>query len=292
MAAGFEERIIATADGLALYARDYAPREPATGLPVVCLHGLTRNSRDFEAIAPRIAACGRRVIAPDMRGRGRSANDPDPAHYAPPVYAQDVIALLQALSVPKAVFIGTSMGGVIIMVLAALAPDRVAAAVLNDVGHKLAPEGLQRIASYVGRARAAASWGEAADIMRVINGVAFPRRVADRVFWETFARRTFREREDGTLELDYDPAIALAFAAAPADAPPADMTPLFQALTTKPVLSMRGAVSDLLSPAIIAEMRALMPDLEAVEIADIGHAPMLDEPQAWEALLDFLARVE
>ena len=103
---GFEERVIATIDGLALYARDYAPLEPANGLPVICLHGLTRNSRDFEIVAPRIAALGRRVVCPDMRGRGKSANDPDPAHYVPAVYAQDVIAVMDKLSIPKAVFIG------------------------------------------------------------------------------------------------------------------------------------------------------------------------------------------
>src|SRR5262249_40856823 len=112
----FEERVIATIDGLALYARDYAPQLPETGLPVVCLHGLTRNSRDFEVIAPRVASLGRRVIAPDMRGRGHSANDPDPAHYMPAVYAQDVLTLLDALGIPKAVFVGTSMGGIITMV--------------------------------------------------------------------------------------------------------------------------------------------------------------------------------
>src|SRR4029079_16957032 len=120
---GFEERIVETVDGLTIYACDYAPLAPVTGLPVICLHGLTRNSRDFEVVAPRIAALGRRVIAPDMRGRGKSANDPDPAHYVPAVYAQDVVKLMDALSVPKAVFVGTSMGGLITMVLSAIAPD-------------------------------------------------------------------------------------------------------------------------------------------------------------------------
>src|SRR5262249_58796830 len=115
--AGFEEHVVATMDGLALYSRDYAPQLPETGLPVVCLHGLTRNSRDFEVIAPRIAALGRRVIAPDMRGRGRSANDPDPAHYVPTVYAQDVVALLDKLEIPRPVFLGTSMGGIITIVV-------------------------------------------------------------------------------------------------------------------------------------------------------------------------------
>jgi pimeloyl-ACP methyl ester carboxylesterase len=148
---GFEERIIGTVDGLALYARDYAPLLPETGLPVICLHGLTRNSRDFEVVAPRIAALGRRVVAPDMRGRGKSANDPDPAHYVPAVYAQDVLALMDRFEMPKAVFVGTSMGGLITMMLATVAPDRIAASVLNDVGPRLDAQGLARIASSPGR---------------------------------------------------------------------------------------------------------------------------------------------
>jgi pimeloyl-ACP methyl ester carboxylesterase len=287
---GFEERIVATADGLALYARDYPALAPVTGLPVLCLHGLTRNSRDFEVIAPRIAACGRRVIVPDTRGRGNSANDPDPAHYNPAIYAQDMIALLDKLGVARAVFLGTSMGGIVTLVTATLAPDRIAAAILNDIGTHISPEGVARIGSYVGRMQAVGSWREAAAAIRAVNGAAHPGRLEDDGFWDTYARRTFRAREDGMLELDYDPQIAIGFAAA-ADAPPADLSPLFQALAVKPVLSVRGALSDLLSPETVAKMRALKPDLETVEIDDVGHAPTLEEPQAWEALLSFLAKV-
>ncbi len=288
---GFEERIVATVDGLSLYARDYAPLAPATGLPVICLHGLTRNSRDFEIIAPRIAALGRRVIAPDMRGRGQSANDPDPAHYVPAVYAQDVLALLDALRVPRAVFLGTSMGGLITMVVAALAPDRIAASVLNDIGPRLSKEGIARIASYVGRVQPLPSWDAAHAAVRAVAGAAFPERLDDDVFWAAFARRTFRELETGQVQADYDPHIALAFAES-ADAPPADLTPLFQTLAAKPMLSVRGALSDLFSVETLAYMRALKPDLASVEVSNIGHAPMLDEPEAWDALLDFLACVE
>ncbi len=288
---GFEERIVATADGLTLYARDYPALAPATGLPVLCLHGLTRNSRDFEVVAPRIAACGRRVIVPDTRGRGKSANDPDPTHYNPAIYAQDTIALLDKLGVAKAVFLGTSMGGVITMVTAALAPDRIAAAILNDIGTHLSPEGIARIGGYVGRTRVLESWREAAEAIRAVNGAAHPGRLDDDGFWEIFARRTFRERDDGALELDYDPQIAIGFAAA-ADAPPADLSPLFQALAAKPILSLRGGLSDLLSPETVARMRALKPDLESAEVEDVGHAPTLEEPQAWDAILGFLAKVE
>jgi pimeloyl-ACP methyl ester carboxylesterase len=288
---GFEERIVATIDGLALYARDYAPLMPSAGLPVICLHGLTRNCRDFDVIAPRIAALGRRVIAPDMRGRGKSANDPDPAHYVPAVYAQDVIALMDKLAIPKAVFIGTSMGGLIAMVVAALAPARIAASVLNDIGPTLGAEGLARIAAYVGRVEPAPSWTHASEVCRSIAGPAYPDRLDDERFWEHFARRSFREREDGQIEADYDPHIALAFAEN-ADAPAPDLTPLFQALAAKPILLVRGAISDLCTPEALEHMRTLKPDLASVEVPNVGHAPWLDEPEAWDALLDFLARAE
>lgn len=289
---GFEERVIATIDGLALYARDYAPLEPANGLPVICLHGLTRNSRDFEIVAPRIAALGRRVVCPDMRGRGKSANDPDPAHYVPAVYAQDVIAVMDKLSIPKAVFIGTSMGGIITMVLATIAPDRVGASVLNDVGPKIAVQGLARIASYVGRTQPVASWREAAEAVRSIVGSAYPERLDDDAFWLAFARRTFHEREDGLIETDYDPHIALAFADFNEEAPPPDLTPFFPALAQKPMLSVRGAISDLFGADVVDAMRAVKPDLETVTVENVGHAPMLDEPETWDALLNFLAKVE
>lgn len=289
---GFEERIIATIDGLALYARDYPPLLPETGLPVICLHGLTRNSRDFEVIAPRIAALGRRVIAPDMRGRGQSANDPDPAHYVPAVYAQDVLKLMDALDIPRAVFVGTSMGGLIMMVIATIAPDRIAASVLNDVGPRLSTAGLGRIASYVGRSQPVSSWAEAAEVVRAINGAAFPERADDDAFWLRAARRTFRERDDGQLETDYDPHIALAFADFDQDATPPDLTPLFQALSAKPVLSIRGDLSDILTPEAVAHMKSINPKLETAAIENVGHAPALDEPEAWDAILDFLAKAD
>jgi pimeloyl-ACP methyl ester carboxylesterase len=227
-----------------------------------------------------------------MRGRGRSANDPDPAHYVPVVYAQDVVKIMNDLDAPRAVFIGTSMGGLITLVIAATAPDRIAASVLNDVGPQLNPAGLSRIATYVGNVQPVDTWAEAAERVRATNGNAFPGRVDDETFWLAAARRTFRERDDGRLELDYDPHIALAFADYDSDAPPADLTPYFTALAAKPLLSVRGALSDILTEAGVAHMRSVAPNVEAVTVEGVGHAPTLDEPDAWDALLDFLAKVE
>jgi pimeloyl-ACP methyl ester carboxylesterase len=289
---GYEERIIATVDELALYARDYPPLEPATGAPVICLHGLTRNSRDFEIIAPRMAALGRRVIVPDMRGRGKSANDPDPAHYVPAVYAQDVLKLMNDLGIAKAVFIGTSMGGLITLVIAATTKDRIAASVLNDVGPKVNTSGLSRIASYVGNVQPVATLQEAAAAVRSTNGAAFPDRLDDDAFWLAFARRTFRARDDGQFELDYDPHIALAFADFDPNAPAPDLMPYFQMLAQTPVLSVRGEHSDILTAESAAAMLAASDNVEAITVQGRGHAPALDEPDAWDAILDFLARVE
>ena len=289
---GYEERIIATVDDLALYARDYPPLEPVTGLPVICLHGLTRNSRDFEIIAPRIAALGRRVIVPDMRGRGKSSNDPDPAHYVPAVYAQDVLKLMDQLGIPKAVFIGTSMGGLITLVIAATTQGRIAASVLNDVGPQVNTSGLSRIASYVGNVQPVATIQDAAEAIRSTNGAAFPDRLDDDAFWIAFARRTHRERDDGQFELDYDPHIALAFADFDPDAPAPDLMPYFQRLAKTPVLSLRGEHSDILTPDGVDRMRTAGDTIEPITVEGIGHAPQLDEPDAWDAILDFLARVE
>lgn len=283
----FEDRMLRVGENLRIHVRDYPAAAPETGAPVICLHGLTRNVADFELVAPRIAALGRRVIAMSMRGRGRSDRDPDPANYTPPVYVQDVLQALDMLGAQRAVFLGTSMGGIITMLLAAGAPDRVAAAILNDIGPVLDPRGLARIAGYVGRGQPVADWEAAADAIAAINGPAFPNERDNREFWRTFARRTFRAHE-GKVETDYDPMIALAFADPPAA--PADLSPVFQALAPKPVLVVRGAISDLLSEEGVAGMRALKPDLHVALVPNVGHAPTLEEPEAWDAILDFLAR--
>jgi pimeloyl-ACP methyl ester carboxylesterase len=271
-----------TAEGLVLHARDYAAASGPARAPVVCLHGLTRNARDFEDLAPRLAAQGRRVLALDFRGRGASAWDPDPAQYVPATYADDVLALIDALGIGRAVFIGTSLGGLVTLVIAAKRPCAIAAAVLNDIGPEIAPEGLARIGSYTGQVAPVAGWAAAADYARRINEVAFPHYGADD--WVRFARRLFKD-QDGRPVLDYDPAIAQAFRPPPGDPPPpADLWPLFEALARQPLLTIRGETSDILSPAIADRMRAAAPQMAYAEIPGIGHAPMLDEPSALAAI--------
>lgn len=286
--ADFAERRWTSPDGLALYARDYVGRDGEQRLPVLCLHGFTRNSADFEDLAPVIAATGRRVIAMDMRGRGRSARDPNPGHYHPKHYARDVLGFLAALDVPMAVFLGTSMGGLTTLTVALLRPKAIAAAILNDVGPAVDPAGIKRIQSYVGQAPVVRTWADAADYARATNGVALPDYGDED--WARMARRIFRDGPDGPV-LDYDPAIATA--ARPANR----ITSLiawfaFRRLATRvPTLLIRGEHSDILSAAIAARMQRKAPALQLAVIAGVGHAPTLAEPESLEAIQSFLASV-
>ncbi|HVU31111.1 MAG TPA: alpha/beta hydrolase, partial [Sphingomicrobium sp.] len=184
----YRDGYLTVADGLRLHYRDYPGPEGRT--PLLCLHGLTRNSRDFAELAERHSK-DRRVIALDFRGRGLSDYDPLPARYTPIVYAGDVIQLLDQLHVASAVFVGTSLGGLVTMMTAVTAPQRIRAAILNDVGPDVAPGGIERILSYVGKDRRFASWDEAADAIATNNAGAFERYTHDE--WVRMARRNCRE---------------------------------------------------------------------------------------------------
>ncbi len=279
----FTDRWTTSAEGLRLYARDY----PAAGggLPVICLHGLTRNSADFEDVAPWLAGMGRRVVVPDVRGRGRSDRDPDPARYNPAVYAGDVIGVLDALQIERAVFVGTSMGGLITMMAALTAPGRVAAAVLNDVGPELSLAGLTRIGGYVGQAGVFANWGEVAANARRSNAIAFPDYQDED--WDRFARRIAARNEAGDLVLAYDPAISAAIQPA-LEAP--NLWPLFEPLAVgRPVLMVRGELSDILDDGIAARTAERTPQVRQAVVPGVGHAPMLTEPAARDAIAAFLA---
>jgi pimeloyl-ACP methyl ester carboxylesterase len=279
------DRTWTSADGLTLYARDHAPGSGPAKLPVVCIHGLTRNSRDFEIVAPRIASQGRRVLSLDIRGRGCSDRDPNPDNYQVGVYAADVAALMDQSGISRAVFIGTSMGGLITMTLAMLRPELIGGAVLNDIGPEVAAAGIARIASYVGGAPSVSNWAQATAYVREINGEALPGLTeAD---WERFARRVFRD-DHGVFSLDYDPAISQAFKVPPAQAP--DLWPLFKSLAAdRPLLLVRGETSDILDVEIAARMAQTAPHMQRIDVGGVGHAPTLEEPAAAAALDAFLA---
>ncbi len=276
-----------SADGLKLYARDYACTDPAIESPqlLLCMHGLTRNSADFARLAARLRD-RYRVVAVDVRGRGRSDYDSNSANYNPAVYAQDMLLLLDELGADKAILCGTSMGGLMSLVMAALQGQRVSAMILNDIGPEVDQRGLERIKAYFGKARPVGSWEEAAAQVREVNGAAFPEYTD--TDWMSFARALYRE-EGGVPVLAYDPAISEPVAEDDAAAVPADLWPLFAACATIPMLVIRGELSDILAPGCVQSMHAKKPDLQSVEIPGRGHAPSLDEPAAIAAIDSFLA---
>lgn len=269
-------------DGLHLFYRDYSGS--ADRPPLVCLHGLTRNSRDFDGFAQRYASRFR-IIAPDFRGRGLSNPDPLPARYLPPTYASDVIELLDRLRIKQAVFVGTSLGGLVTMLVAGIRPDLIQAAILNDVGPVLEQGGLERIRTYVGKPMRFGSWDEAADYVADING----RMPASKSHtdWIEAARRLCTEA-DGDIVFSYDMAIAIPFNQ-PGGDDIVDMWPLFRELGKKPLLIIRGANSDLLSAEAAEEMLRAAPGSELVTVPHVGHAPELTEPAAVSGVDAFLA---
>lgn len=275
---------------LALYARDYAGSGGPARCPVVCIHGLTRNSGDFEDVAPWIAAQGRRVIAVDVRGRGRSERDPDPRRYNPAVYAADMLKLLDDAGIARAVFVGTSMGGIITMAIAMKRLRCIAAAVLNDVGPMIAMAGLTRIKGYVGKGPQVESWDDAAAYIKSINEVAFPANTMED--WHRWARRTFRADAEGRIRLDYDPQIAAMVQGAKLKPTSLMAKLLYRRLArNRPTLLIRGGNSDIVGPEEASYMRRAAPQLRYAEVPGVGHAPMLTEPAAQAALADFLATV-
>lgn len=283
-AARFRDGFFTVRDGLRLHFRDYPG--PHDQPPLLCLPGLTRNARDFEAFAERWSP-RYRVLTVDFRGRGQSEFDPDPRRYMPLTYAHDVIALLDHLGIADAIFVGTSLGGLVTMLMAALDEDRIAATILNDVGPELEEGGLARIRTYVGKDQRFADWSELARAVAA-SGRGLPRHYGDED-WLRAARRLGRQ-ENGELRFDYDMAIAEPFGTE-GPAPKVDMWPLFRGLAKRPLLVIRGSESDLVGAAAIARMRGEAPGGMFVEVPGVGHAPDLDEPAALSAVEAFLARV-
>jgi len=276
------DRHYASADGLRLYYRDY-PTDAAGRLPVLCMPGLTRNCRDFESTALRLQST-RRVLTPDLRGRGRSQHDPNWRNYHPGTYLADLALLLADAGVPRVVLFGTSLGGILSMLVAATAPQVPAAVILNDIGPEVDPAGAQRISSYVGRHAPVHNWVDAAAQMREMYQVAMPD--AEASDWMAFARRSYTE-VDGVPRLDVDPGIGEAVRAAPAGAAP-DLWPAYAALRPLPALAIRGELSDVLSHATFDRMVREKPDLRRVTVARRGHPPLLDEPECVAAIDAFL----
>lgn len=290
MSEKFATQKVRVRDGLALHVRHY-PSPGSRLRPVLCLPGLTRNGRDFEVIAEalsdRQSAAPRAVFTLDFRGRGQSDFDADARNYTVPVEAHDVIDVVTALGLHGAAVIGTSRGGLVAMVMAAIQPTALGPVVLNDIGPVIEREGLMRIAGYAGRTPLPSSWAEAASIVRDIDQRQFPLVTPDG--WQRLARQRFNER-DGRPAPGYDKGLASSISVL--DGPVPALWPQFEALKAMPVLVLRGALSDLLSAATVAEMAQRHPGLAAMTVAGEGHAPLLQDTTTISAIARFLAATD
>jgi pimeloyl-ACP methyl ester carboxylesterase len=265
-----------------IWGRDNAP------LTLLCLHGLTRNGADFGALAQRLAA-RYRVITADQRGRGRSPWDANPANYQPAIYVNDMFRLLDQLRIPRVVLIGTSLGGIMSLIMAAAQPARVHALVLNDIGPEVPNSGLRRLRESLSAPAHIETWADAAAQAQRVNRLAFPDYGA--ADWLAFARRTYTDNGADHPVPAYDPNILKGLNEADLTAVPSNLWSLWDTLGSLPTLAIRGELSDILTAEVFAHMAARRPSIITVNIPNRGHAPMLDEPAAVAALEDFLSHL-
>lgn len=280
---------VSAPDGLRLHVCTYGART-APGLPVVCLPGLTRTTADFEAVAAALAADGaRRVIAVDSRGRGRSDYDRNPDNYNLLVELADVFAVLTALAVGPAVFIGSSRGGLLAMQLGVAHPTAIAAIVLHDIGPVIEPKGLARLKSYVGKLPQPRGFAEGAEILRRLFSGQFPKLTAEQ--WLTAAQRAWR-MQDGALKPTYDVRLARTLAGIDIERPLPPLWHEFDALSGVPMLVIRGANSDILDAATVTAMAARHTGMQAIEVADQGHVPLLEGDELLGSIGAFVAKCD
>jgi pimeloyl-ACP methyl ester carboxylesterase len=277
-------------DGLRLHVRQYGSRTPQK-LAVVCLPGLTRTVADFDALAPALAKAGpRRVIAVDLRGRGQSEYDRNPENYNLLVELGDVVAILTALAVGPAVFIGSSRGGLLSMHLAVAHPTAIAGVVLHDIGPVIEPKGLARLRSYVGKLPQPRSFAEGADILRSVFHGQFPNLTPAQ--WLAGAERTWRQQSNGSLIPTHDVNLSRTLSAIDIEAPLPPMWNEFEALARVPMLVIRGERSDILSAATVAAMATRHPGMETIEVPDQGHVPLLDSNDVIQRVTEFVAKCD
>ncbi|WP_244484345.1 MULTISPECIES: alpha/beta fold hydrolase [unclassified Rhizobium] len=290
---GFEERFFTASDGLRLYARDYGHADPSTRkeLPIVCMPGLSRNSRDFHLLATRLSTQPdrpRRVIALDYRGRGRSAWDQDPGHYALPVEAEDVLTACTALDIQQAIFIGTSRGGLIAHFLAAMRPAILRGVILNDIGPVIEIGGLLQIRDYLDARPRPHSWDDAVQNLRRVHGAAFP--AIDPSDWTDMAHAIFADK-GGMIVADFDPALIQPLRGLTEDTQVPDLWALFEGLKPVPLMAIRGEHSTILSQATFFEMAVRHPGMAAVTAQGQGHAPLLHRPDMMAVIRHFIDNI-
>jgi len=273
-------------DNLWLYARDYQPTgNHHAKTTLLCMHGLTRNSADFAALAKHLQQ-RYRVIAVDQRGRGQSDADPEPMNYHPGTYVQDMFSLIELLQLEECILFGTSMGGLMSLIMASLQPDLFTAIILNDVGPEIDQAGLNRIQSYVGKQAPINTWEEAVAQAKTINQHALPDLDAEA--WLRFAKAIYREDSQGRLEVAYDPSIAVPMKTVGEESTSTDLWPQFNAVAGTPLLVIRGEFSDILSMNCVNKMRSIHKGMEFCQVPNRGHTPLLNEVCSLQAINDFL----
>ncbi|WP_339756814.1 alpha/beta hydrolase [uncultured Hoeflea sp.] len=291
---GYESVFFSASDGLKLHAADYGRHNPATRdrLPVVCLPGLTRNTRDFDDLARLLSTdpkAPRRVVSFDYRGRGQSGWDKDPSRYTIIIEAEDVLSGMAALGLEHAIFIGTSRGGLIMHVLAATRPGVMAAGVLNDIGPVIEGAGLAQIKAYLSRMPQPKSWADAAQILSEAHSKSFP--ALTETDWADFARAIYVEK-DGHLVADYDPKLLHGLKDIDLGTPLPTLWPQFAGLGRMPLMALHGEHSTLLSTDTLEKMKDCIPALQTVTVAGQGHAPILHLSGLPDILTRFFASVD
>lgn len=278
-----------SSDGLRLHYRDYPGPESgpeAARPPIICIPGLTRNARDFEGVAERLSAEWR-VICVDLRGRGESAHAKEPMSYVPRSYVEDMEALIAELKLERFILFGTSLGGLVTMLLSLRHKERIAAALINDIGPVIEPAGIERIKTYVGKSQSWPTWLHAARHFSELLHDAYPKWNLDQ--WLVFTKRVCKLSTGGRVVLDYDMRIAEPFRVSGGDTG-SDLWTAFDGLSGVPLLVVRGEQSDLLTEESLAQMQSRMPLMESVTVPYVGHAPTLDEPEAQAAIDRLLSR--
>jgi len=282
MTKAYDGRYFTAADGLRLYYRDYAG--PSDSVPALCLPGLTRNSRDFAALAEWLSG-ERRVICPEFRGRGNSAYDPDWKNYHPAQYATDTWGLLDELAMDRVVLIGTSLGGWMAMLMNYQQAGRITAAVMNDIGPEANAGGIARVTAGAGRLEKVSTFNDAIAQVKIFYEIAFPDWHDEQ--WRSYTKTTYRQTDDGGFDLNFDRNIGHA-AREGVSGLTVDPWDLFDSLQDVPTLVIQGELSDILTGDIILKMQHRKPDLQVAGVSNRGHAPLLDEKEAVDAIAFFL----
>lgn len=281
-------------DGLKLYARDYrkqfatAEHTNANAPTIICIPGLTRNSADFHELCVHFMHSFP-IVSVDLRGRGLSEYDPNPSNYLPTTYAEDIQLLIDHLQLSSVVFVGTSLGGFVSLLVAANNPTYLQGLVINDFGPQIETSGLDRIKSYVGKLPKVNNWDEALQQTKAINGNEFPNLTNEQ--WQTFTHNIFRENSQGCPELNYDSNIAVPFEETASDNVSMDLWPIFDLIKHIPILLIHGELSDIISANAVEAMMQRRPDMLQVEIPNCGHAPLLNEKKSFTAIKQFMNSV-